>query len=116
VKQRLAATEVIRSLVDASQWGGDVLTAEKKYVISVEHDLAVLKTPAAEPEPEPDAEEVVVEKSEDDKISLKDMGVSFKRQHNAPRYRKFPGTIKFPGYWSARSTPHSATVASVCSS
>ena len=42
VKQRLAATEVIRSLVDASQWGGDVLTAEKKYVISVEHDLAVL--------------------------------------------------------------------------
>ena len=53
------------------------------------------KTPAAEPEPEPDAEaeEVVVEKSEDDKISLKDMGVSFKRQHNAPRYRKFPGTV-----------------------
>ena len=50
------------------------------------------KTPAAEPEPEPDAE-VVVEKSEDDKISLKDMGVSFKRQHNAPRYRKFPGTV-----------------------
>ena len=42
MKQRLAATEVIRSLVDASQWGGDVLTAEKKYVISVEHDLAVL--------------------------------------------------------------------------
>ena len=42
VRQRIAATDVIRSVTDPSQWGGDVGEAEKKYVICVEHDLAVL--------------------------------------------------------------------------
>jgi ATP-binding cassette subfamily E protein 1 len=42
VRQRLAATDVIRSLIDGSQWGGDAGVADKKYIVCVEHDLAVL--------------------------------------------------------------------------
>ena len=42
VKQRLAATEVIRSLVTPEAWCGDPGVAASKYVLVVEHDLGIL--------------------------------------------------------------------------
>eukprot|EP01052_Picozoa_sp_SAG31_P027428 SAG31_NODE_2568_length_5463_cov_3.107196_1_plen_710_part_00 len=42
VRQRLAATEVIRSLVTPEGWGGDATRASQTYVVVVEHDLAIL--------------------------------------------------------------------------
>jgi len=41
-----------------------------------------------EPEPQPDSEATTEER-----MSLRQMGVSFKRQLNAPRFRQFPGTV-----------------------
>jgi len=42
VKQRVVAARVIRSLHDSANWGGDTGVAASKYVIAVEHDLALL--------------------------------------------------------------------------
>mmetsp|Transcript_59702 Transcript_59702/g.69778 ORF Transcript_59702/g.69778 Transcript_59702/m.69778 type:complete len:684 (-) Transcript_59702:345-2396(-) len=44
VKQRLCVTDLIRSLVHggSEQWKGGEMEASKKYVIIVEHDLAIL--------------------------------------------------------------------------
>merc|ERR1711865_984713 len=42
VKQRVVAAQVIRSLLKSEQWGGDTGVAASKYVIAVEHDLALL--------------------------------------------------------------------------
>jgi ATP-binding cassette subfamily E protein 1 len=42
VKQRVVAAQVIRSLLKSDQWGGDTGVASSKYVIAVEHDLALL--------------------------------------------------------------------------
>lgn len=44
IKQRLEVTQLIRSLVHDgdSEWPGGALVASKKYVIVVEHDLAIL--------------------------------------------------------------------------
>ena len=42
VKQRLTATEVIRDIVAETTWPGGATESSKKYVIVVEHDLAVL--------------------------------------------------------------------------
>ena len=41
VKQRLVVNDIIRSLVDPCQWDSNV-NAKNKYVIVVEHDLAIL--------------------------------------------------------------------------
>jgi len=42
VKQRITASRVIRSILDPAEWDGDDGKALSKYVLVVEHDLAVL--------------------------------------------------------------------------
>lgn len=42
VKQRITASRVIRSILESSHWEGDDSVASSKYIIVVEHDLAVL--------------------------------------------------------------------------
>lgn len=42
IKQRLAATDAIRDICEESCWPGGAEESSKKYVIVVEHDLAIL--------------------------------------------------------------------------
>ena len=44
--------------------------------------------------PQPEAEAADGHELEKAPASLADLGVSYKHQHNAPRYRKFPGTVQ----------------------